>query len=294
MMKKLFLLLFPALMLLGSCKPIDPVVKMNEYNNVVVYSHDLISNTGIATDYASITVKGDYSSGYYLLGLNDFKLAEGQPLRSSTVGNLIQYLADENDANGNEVKYNYAYFQTKGIASYTGDLQVIDLKFGWLSSVYWGSFVGDGYQYQVWFLPRRIQTYANKNTIVNVRGDSIVEKAIHPRFDIELDVESSTATFTASSITLPYSTSTGSQFNIREMVWPSLPIVYTPTGFTIAADSFRPRTAAGNDLYEITGLRCSFEADFDGVRSVEYTLTRLSDGEAVHVLSYFDYFLQQN
>lgn len=293
-MKKLFLLLFPALMILGSCKPIDPVREMNEYKNVVVYSHDLNTNTGIATDYASVTVKGDFSSGYFMLGLNDFKLAENQPLRSSTVGNLIQYLADEKDATGNNVTYKYTYFKTQGMASYTGDLQVIDLKFGWLSTVYWGSFIGDGAQYKVWFLPRRIQTYANRNTIVNVRGDSIAEKAIHPRFDIELDVNSSTATFTASSITLPYSTSTGSQFNIREMVWPSLPIVYTPTGFTIQADSFRPRTAAGNDIYEITGLRCRFDADFDGERSVEYILTRLSDGEAIKVLSYFDYSLPQN
>ncbi len=293
-MKRLLLLLPLVALLLGSCKPIDPVREMNEYKNVVVYSHDLNNNTGIATDYASITVKGDFSSGYYMLELNDFKLAENQPLRSSTVGSLIQYLADEKDPNGIDTQYKYTYFETKGVASYSGDLQVINLKFGWLSTVYWGSFIGDGAQYQVWMLPRRVQTYANRNTIVNVRGDSIPEKAIHPRFDIEFDVNSSTATFTASSITLPYSASTGSQFNIRDFVWPSLPIVYNAKGFTIDVPVFRPRTAAGNDLYEITDLHCSFEADYDGERSVEYNLTRLSDGETIHVLSYFDYFLPQN
>lgn len=291
-MKKFFLLLLPAFML-ASCEPIDPVVEMNKYNNVVVYSHDINSNTGIATDNASITVKGDYSSGYYMLELTDFKLAEGQPLRSSTISGLTQFVSDEKDNAGN-TQYKYVYFKTQGMASYSGDLQVIDLKFGWLSTIYWGSFIGEGAQYKVWMLPRRVSTYANENTVVNVRGDSIVEKAIHPRFTIELDVEHSTATFSTSSLTLPYSTSEGKQFNIREMVWPSLPVVYNANGFSIAVESFKPQTADGNDKYEISHLACSFDADYDGKRTLSYIITRLSDGEALNVTSYLDYFIPGN
>ncbi|MBD5425825.1 MAG: hypothetical protein HDR45_06495 [Bacteroides sp.] len=291
-MKKLFATLLPALFLMVSCQPIDPVREMEEYTDVVVYSHDVYTQSGYASDCASLKVKGDYSTGYFLLELNDFKLAENMPLKSSTVGNLIQYL-DENKNSSNEIiGYNYTYFKTEGIASYTGDLQVIDLKFGWLSSIFWGSFISDAAQYKVWFVPRKVQMYANRNTIINLRGDSIAEKAIRPRFDLEFDVDKQTASISASAVTLPVSTSTGEQFDIRSMTWPSLPLVYNEKGFTIDVASFHPTTDGVSDKYIITDFRCNFEVSYDGTRTIDYTLTRVADNVAIHVTSQFDYFRQ--
>lgn len=293
-MKKLFASLLPALFMLASCQPIDPVREMNSYQDVVVYSHDIFSDTGVATDCASMKVKGDFSSGYFLLELNDFKLAEHLPLKSSTVSGLIQYLDENKNSSGDVTGYNYTYFKAEGVASYTGDLQVMDLKFGWLSTVFWGSFLSDGAQYKVWFVPRKVQMYANSNKIINMRGDEIPEKAIRPRFDMEFDIAAQTATFTASAVTLPVSTSTGEQFDIRNMTWPSLPLVYNEKGFTINVDRFSPVTDGSSDKFVVSDFRCNFEVDYDGKRTIEYTLTRVADNVAIRVTSNMDYFRQTN
>lgn len=288
-MKKLLLFLLP-LLALGSCKPIDPVRTVEEYKNVFVYSYDTQTNTGYASDFASIEVKNDMTSGYFMLGLNDFKLAENLPVRSSTVSGLVQYLDEEFGENGEVTGYNYTFFSTQGQAYYSGDLSVFDLRFGWLSTVYWGSFMSDGGRYRLWVLPRETQMYANRNTIVNSRGDSIRENAIHPRYDLEFNVAAGTVNLRGEGVMLTYSESEHKFFDIRQLTFPNVPVDFNASGFTARVNKMNPVVNGSRDEYELTDLELRFNTDFDGQRVAEYTLRRLSDNETVKVISYFDYF----
>lgn len=288
-MKKLLLFLLP-LVIVGSCKPIDPIRELEEYKNVVVYSHNTQNNTGYASDFASITVKNDMTSGYFILGLNDFQLAENLPVRSSTINGLMQYLDEEFSESGEVTGYNYTFFSTKGQASYTGDMSVFDLRFGWLSTVYWGSFLSDGGRYRVWMLPRETRMYANRNNIVNMRGDVITENAIHPRYDLEFNVQAGTVTLRGEGIMLTYSQTTHEFFDIRQLTLPDIPINYRASGFTAGAAKITPVVNGRTDEFELTNFDLRFDTDFDGQRVAEYTLRRISDNETVKVTSYFDYF----
>lgn len=288
-MKNLLPLILPIL-LLGSCKPIDPIRELQEYKNVVVYSHDTQTNTGYISDFASVTVKNDMTSGYFILGLTDFKLAENLSVRSSTVNGLSQLLDEEFDENGEIVSYNYTFFSTQGQASYTGDLSVYDLRFGWLTTVYWGSFSSDSGRYRVWMLPREIQMYANRNTIVNMRGDSIKENAIHPRYDLEFNVQAKTVSLRGEGVMLTYSEGEHKFFDLRQVTFPNIPVDYTASGFTARVGKMVPVTNGQRGEYEVTDLEMRFDTDFDGQRVVEYTMRRIADGEIVKVTSYFDYF----
>ncbi len=288
-MKKLLLILLP-LLALGSCKPIDPIRELEEYRNVVVYSYDTQNGTGCASDFASITVKNDMTSGYFILELNDFKLADALPVRSTTVNGLVQMLDEEFSESGEVTGYNYTFFSTQGMASYSGDMSVFDLRFGWLSTIYWGSFLSDGGRYRVWMLPRETGMYANRNTIVNMRGDEIKENAIHPRYELEFNVAAGTVALRGEGIMLTYSETEHQFFDIRQLNITGIPVDYTPSGFVARVAKKSPIINGKSGEYELTNFELRFDTDFDGQRVAEYTLRRLSDDETVKVTSYFDYF----
>ncbi len=277
-------------LLLGSCKPIDPIRELEEYKNVVVYSYDTENNTGYASDFATITVKNDLTSGYFILGLTDFKLAENLPVRSSTVNGLTQMLDEEFDENGQIVDYNYTFFTTQGQASYSGDLSVFDLRFGWLTTVYWGSFSSDSGRYRVWMLPRETQMYANRNTIINMRGDAITENAIHPRYDLEINAQANTVSLRGEGVMLTYSEVEHQFFDLRQITIPDIPVNFLASGFTAKVNKVSPITNGRRGEYEITDLEMRFDTDFDGQRIIEYTMRRIADDETIKVTSYFDYF----
>lgn len=289
-MKKCLLFL-TIVLLFAACKPVDPVRGLAEYTDVVVYSYDSQSNTGCLTDYATVTVQNDLTSGYCMLDLTDIKLADNMAVRSARVGGLEQLLAEEFNDHGEVVRYNYTFFKTQGQAGTTGDLSVFDLRFGWLSTTFWGSFASDSYRYKLWLLPRQVQMYANSNTCVNLRGDSIRENAIHPRYDLEINTGAKTVSLRGSGLMFPFSEPTGEFFDIRRINMANLPMEPTADGFIARADKFTPLQTDAD--YEITDFTLRFDADFDGQRLATYTIRRLSDNETIRINSQFDYYRKE-
>ena len=219
MKNQLILPLLVGASLLGSCSAIDPTQQLNEYKDCIVYSHDTQTNTGVLTNYASIVVNGDMSTGYYSLDYKDFKLAEGESLRSATVSGLVQFMDDVTDEQGNMQDVNYTFFMQNDGSRQSGDMDISDMQFSWLSTVYWLNMKADEGRYVIWSLPSRVQMYANRNIIKSPYGDNN-ENAISPRYDITFDVLNRTATFKATGVKYPVdNTDPSKSLDFRSLTW---------------------------------------------------------------------------
>lgn len=285
-MKTYFLLPLVLIGLLaGACKEIDPTQEFAEYKNCVVYARDVASGTGIATDYATIKVTGDVATGYFSLDFIDFKLAAHDNVCSAKVDGLLQYLQNKTDENGETTEVLYTFFRKEGDAFADGNMTISDLRFGWLSTVYWASFYSDNRRIRVWSLPREVEMYANRNSV----GD-LTENAIHPRYDMEFDVTNSTVTFRATAVKYPSNAQKPESFDFPNLTWEALPVEFNERGFTITKDEFTPLVGGERGQYVIKDFRCNFEADYDGERKAEFSITRVATGQTLRVTTYFDYF----
>ncbi len=288
-MKKLLIISALAIAALSSCKPIDPIEEKNEYTDVVVYSQDTITSENDVTDYASIKVLCDNSSQLFQLTFSNIKLPNANP-QTVTVRGLSQYLKDV--TNNGQTDYLYTFFKTDGPA-YTDGLSIQNLRFGWLSTVYWCTFATG--QNRVWMLPNKIQTYANKNTIFNIRGDAFHENAIHPRYDFTINTAKKTVTILGRGIT--FQTQNDGKNNIEfrnQFSLENIPMEFNPKGFKAKAASIDPVTDGERGKYKITDFYLEFDADYDGIHEARYTLTKVSSGESFNIISTFGYNNQRN
>lgn len=292
-MKKYLLPLCAALLAATSCSKIDTQQDMNEYTDCIVYSADTQTGTGCLSDYASIKVTGDMATQYYALDFNDFQFYQGDRLRSARVGNLVQFVQDKTDDNGNLEDIYYFFFKQQQNTSVSGDFSVKDMRMGWLSTIYWLSFTSDDGRYQVWSLPRRVQMYANRNFIRGPHGNND-ENAISPRYDMSFDVANSTVTIKGSGVKYPVDqTEPSKSLDFRQVTWPDLPAEFNDKGFTINVDEFIPTVNGSTDDYVITNFKASFEANYEGKRECSFSLTSRKTGLKLYVTSTFDYYMGQ-
>lgn len=286
-MKKILLLSALAIAALSSCKPIDPVEEKNEYTDVVVYSQDTITSVGIATDYAKIKVLCDNSSQLFQLTFSDLKLQPDANVQTVTVRGLTQYLKDVVNPADGQTDYLYTFFKTEGPA-YTDGLSVKNLRFGWLSTIYWCTFATG--QNRVWMLPDKVQTYANKNKIFNVRGDDFYENAIQPRYDFTINTDKKNVTINGKGITFPTGNDSKNNIEFRnQFTLENIPVVFNHKGFKATAASIDPVTDGERGKYKITDFYLEFDADYDGTHEARYTLTKVSSGESITIISTFGY-----
>lgn len=290
-MKKLLFLPI-ALLILGACKPIDPVQEYNEYSNCVIYAEDTISGIGVATDYARINVSADMSTNLFSLEFTDVKLAPEASLNNFTVSGLQQYLQDVKDEQGNTTDLLYTFFNTQG-AAYTDGLPVRNFRFGWLSTVYWCHFASD--RTRVWSLPNDVQTYANKNTVTDAHGDTHYENAIRPRYDIYFNTSDNTVTVSATGVTLPSTTQAEKVFKFRDYKWEKLAVQYDKNGFRVNSCDFSPLTDGVRDRFKITDFSLHFDADYGGTHEARYYITEVADPEnKIYVVTTLGYNRDQN
>lgn len=292
-MKKLLLLPVVAFALFSSCKPIDPVQDFDEYTNCVVYAHNSSTGEGVATDFARISVSANMASGLFTLDFADFKLSPEGNVVGARIDGLQQYLKDVRDEQGNTTDVLYTFFNKEGNTYCEGDMPVSDLRFGWLSTVYWCSFTSD--RTKVWSLPREVQTYANKTVVLTILGDTVATKPTPARFDVEINASAKTASFRGSAVVYP-AQSDGQEkvFSFRSLAWNNLPIVFDERGFSVARMDFMPETDGRAGDFKIENFTCRFDADYDNQRYAEFDITHVADGKKVHVTTYFDYFRNQN
>lgn len=294
MKKRLIYPLIAGAVFLGSCSSIDPTQKLNEYKDCIVYSHDTENNTGVLTDYASIEVNGDMSTGYYSLVFKDFKLAEGEMLRSTTVSGLVQFMDDVSDENGIMQEVHYTFFTQNEGSRQDGDMDISDMQFSWLSTIYWLTMKADEGRYAVWSLPSRVQMYANRNLIKGPYGDNN-ENAISPRYDMTFDVINKTVTLKASGVKYPVDSSDPSKsLDIRAMTWAKIPITLNEKGFDARVDEFKPTINGSTEEYTISNFNLKYETAYEGERTASFSLTSNTTGLKLYVVTHFDYFIEKH
>lgn len=279
-MKKRFFLPILALgLLINSCGPIDPVTEVGEYSNVVVYS-----SRGVVTDYSKISISGDMSTGAFSFTLSDFKVSPDGELCNVKIPNLTQYVKDGKDIDGNYEEY-YTYFKQGESTLSQGNVPVSNFYFGWLSTVYWGTFMSG--EDNLWCLPRRIQTYANRTDIVDEEGKSDLENSLRPRYDLNLtisDIEHSTLSVNATSVVFPTPGSdTEKIFKFKSMMWESLPIIFNRGGFSVARMNFTPVIDNQKGNFEITDFTLRFDVSYEGTREASFYITHVESGRKIHV-----------
>ena len=292
-LRQIYPLLAGAL-LLGSCSSIDPTQKLNEYTDCIVYSHDTTTDTGILTNFSSIEVTGDMSTGYYSLNFNDFQLTEGEALRSATVSGLIQFMDDVSDENGNLQEVHYTFFTQNEGSRQNGDMDISDMQFSWLSTIYWLNMKADAGRYAIWSLPSRVSLYANRNLIKGPYGDNN-ENAISPRYDMTFDVMNKIITLKTTGVKYPVDSSDPSKsLEIRAMTWDKIPITLNEKGFTARVDEFNPTINGTTDEYTISNFNMTYETAYEGTRSVSFSLTSKSTGLKLFIITHFDYYIEQH
>lgn len=294
MKKQLIFPLLACAAVLGACSEIDPTQKLNEYDDCVVYSHDTQTNTGVLTDYASIEVNGDMSTGYYSLEFEDFQLAKGETLRSAIVSGLVQFMDDVTDDQGNIQDINYTFFTQNEGSRQTGNMDISDMQFSWLSTIYWLTMKADNGRYAIWSLPSRVQMYANRNLIKGPYGDNN-ENAISPRYDMTFDVMNKTVTIKATGVKYPVDqTDPSKSLDFRSLTWSKIPVEFNEKGFTAHVDEFNPSVNGSDNEYTISNFNMVFETAYEGNRNATFTLTSKSTELQLTVVTYFDYFIESH
>lgn len=285
-MKKILLLSTLLISILSSCSKIDPIEEKAEYTDCVTYAVDTLTNIGVATDYTKINVSADATTMLFSLKFSDLKLQPNAALQTVTVSGLTQYLKDVVNPYDGETDYLYTFFSTN--AAYTDGISIRNFKFGWLSTVYWCTFTSDSHR--VWILPKKVQTYANRNLIINSRGDSIHENAIHPRYDFEINTGNETISFNGMGVTFPTTNQATGNIEFRNQYSVSgIKIQYTPTGFTASAAELMPVTDGETGKYKILDFHLQFDADYDDEREARYKLVNVATRDTVHVTTRFGY-----
>ena len=289
-MKKYLLLPAIVLALFSACKPIDPVDELNVYNDCVVYSIDTINTTeDVVTDFAKIKVTADMSVGAFTLDFVDFKLQPNANVQNITVKGLGQYIKDVKDPEDGTVENLYTFFKSEGYANTEGG-SVRDLRFCWLSTVYWCTFASG--QNRVWSLPSNTRIYANRNDIQN-GGEMLLENSLQPRYDMIFNTANRTVTLIGQGVKLPYTTDASlpeTPFAFREFKLENLPLTFNPTGFRVAnIEELKPVTDGQRDKFKITDFRLFFDVAYEGDHRAIYNITNLETGMTLHVTTTFGY-----
>lgn len=290
-----------ALLSAAACKGIDPIHELGEYNDYVVCSYDNEQQTACAGDYARYRVKGDITTGYYTLTVEDIQLFDGDKLRSDTLSRLVQYFNDQNPDNPDDKTVRYTFFTQEASTRQQGDLKLNKLRFGWLSTQAW--LTGEAFdgRYSLWSLPKSVRMYANE-TVVGGPGGEITENYLSPRYDMRFNTAASTVTFKATGVKYPVDIEDpGKTLSIASLTWADLPVKYTPTGFTISVDSFTPQITGkigSTDIkegdFKISNFDCTFGADYDSPRRVRFVMNQESTGLQLVVTTKLDYFIADN
>lgn len=289
-MKKTLLAISIGALALGSCSKIDPEKELTLYKDCVVCSIDTVTSAECLTNYASIAVKADLASTYFMVDFKDFKLTPGGNLLSGTMSRLVQFMDNETDNNNNTTKVNYAFFQQRPETRQSGDLDMKDMRLGWLSTTYWLNFTSG--PCKVWSIPARIPLYANRNTVNSPYGIN-TENALSPRYDMSINTDKRTVTFKATGVRYPVDNQDVTKsWSFRQFNLADIPFTLTDKGFTFSADEFVPSVDGSTTDYTITNLQGTFEYAYEGRHQISFYITNNKTNMKLHVTTMLDYFLQ--
>jgi len=289
-MKKLYLIPLVSVLIFQSCKKIDPIEELNDYKDCFSYSVDTVTGDGCVSDFASIAVKGDMTTANFILEFNDFRLADGAAAGSTTLSNLPQFMADVTNDKNEIVDVKYYFFKYQTSTRQSGTIDISDFRFGWLSTIYWLNFTSG--PYKVWSIPRRYNMYATYNKVDSPYGPSMIEQAIYPKYTASLDATHQTVTIKASGVTYPLDVEDPSKSLVfRSMEWNNLPVEYTAKGYEVNVDQFSPTIDGTTDQWIIKNFKAKIAADYDGDKTVTFSLQKKDGSLTVRVRSDFSYII---
>ncbi len=287
-MKKLYLIPLVSALILQSCKEIDPIEGLNDYKDCFSYSVDTVTGEGCVSDFASIAVKGDMTTSNFILEFKDFRLADGAAAGSATMSNLPQFMADVTNDKNEIIDVKYYFFKYQTSTRQSGSMEISDFRFGWLSTIYWLNFTSG--PYKVWSTPCRYNMYATYNKVDSPYGPSMIEQAIYPKYTVSHDATHQTVTIKASGVTYPLDeTDPSKSLTFRSMEWNDLPVEYTAKGYEVNVDQFSPTIDGTTDQWIIKSFKADIAADFDGTKTVTFTLQKKDGSLSVRVRSDFTY-----
>lgn len=297
-MKKTLFSLLGFCAILSSCSGIDALRELETYSDYVVCSYDNGTQTAYASDYAKYSVKGDLTTGYYMLTVEDVPLYDGAVFRSDTLSCLNQYFETTQADSEDSTTVRYTYFVKESSTYQSGDLNLNELRFGWLSTIAWMTGEAEDGRYSLWSLPPTVKAYANRNTVVGPNG-TLYENAISPLYKVTFNTSASTVTVKAAGVKYPVDdTDPSKTVSIASLTWENLPIEYTDFGFTSSVAEFTPTitgkigtTEIQSGDFTIKNFHLYFPADYDTQRYATFTLTQKSTGLQLKVTTYLDYYL---
>ncbi len=273
-MKKLFLLLVPAVLALMGCEKVSYIQKLDSYKDNIVVVEDYAMGTIYASDEGQFNVMGDLYNQSFGLELNNISLYPGAPLVSGQVNNLVQYYMEKGESPEEKEIPIYFFFRQEPTSRLSGDLQTTSMKFAYLTNTFWLSFATEG-RYNVWSTPRVRSLYAVENTILsNVSAGYNQETAIQPEYKFTVDVHNQTITVKATGVKFPQDKSDVSQtLSFASMEWRDIPIDFSGSGYSFAVSELIP-IINGNPAPEhtITDLQGEIAFDYEGKKSVSYKI----------------------
>ncbi len=290
-------ILLPAalLMLSAGCKKYDYTQNLENYHDNIVFVEDKVTGSTFLSNEGQIKVQGDLAAYSYILKLNNFQLYAGAPLRSATISNLTQYYQEKGESEEDKYTPLYYLFRQEAFTRTAGDMDVTDMRYGYLSGTYWLSFGSDG-RYNVWATPRARTLYANYNlTQSPVAAGFCVEDALHPGYKFTVDPERRTITVKGNGVKLRQDeTDPSKTLEFRTFEWVDIPVDFSSTGYSFYVDELIPNVnGEAAPEFKITNLRGEIAFDYEGRKAVTYKILN-GQGQNMSVESRFDLLPSSN
>ena len=216
-------------------------------------------------------------------------------LSSAELSNLWQYYKEQDDEAKTPL---YTMFRQESQTRQSGDLDVSSTLFNWLGSnkssilVYWASWQALDGEYTCWALPRKFALYADKNTIKSYYGTN-EENAIHPRYDITLDLNNSTISLKSQAVKYPVDKEDVSKsWEFRSMEWNNLPVKFHKENMTVEVEKFTPKCVDDKhpDLnYEISNFKMTLTPTFEGAKECSFIISNGQTSLTVNTTFAFTY-----
>lgn len=288
-MKHLLRFFLPlAALVATSCTKYDYTQDLDKFNDNVFFVSDLVNGTTHLSTHGTIEVKGDLATQGYIVQIDNVQLTADAPLQSATVSNLIQFYKEKGESEEDKLIPLYFFFPQSSSTRTSGDLDVTNMRYCYLSKNFWLSFKSDN-RYEVWATPRVRNLYANYNrTQSPISAGYIVENALCPVYKFTLDVEKRTVTVVGQGVRLRQDASDASKsLAFRTLELRDIPVEFSPTGYAFFVNEIIP-IADGKEApqYKITNLQAEIAFDYEGKKTFTYKILN-GEGQNVSVETKF-------
>lgn len=288
-MKHLLRLILPvAALATVSCTKYDYKQELEKYTDNVFFVADRIAGQTHVSTHGEIRVEGDLASQSYIVKIDNVQLSDGAPLRSASVSNLLQFYKEKGESEEDKLIPLYFYFPQSSTTRTSGDLDVSNMRYCYITNSFWISFASDS-RYDIWGTPRVRSLYANYNrTQSPVSAGYIVENSLCPSYKFTLNVEQKTVTIVGNGVKLRQDAQDPSKsLDFKTMELRDIPIEFSSTGYAFFVNELIP-IINGDPApqHTITNFQAEIAFDYDGKKTFTYKILN-GEGQNISVETKF-------